>query len=69
MHREPFTEGERVERMKYDTATGRLGTIVEVYHGTRNTLGEQIKFYAVQWDDTQLTERGYTEIGLRKVTQ
>jgi len=46
------------------TPTRRYGSIVEVYAARPNGLGQGATLYAVHWEDTHTTARGYLRCGL-----
>lgn len=58
--------GNIVERaITFQDEPVRQGVVVEVYPGTPDLNGRREKFYAVRWNDTGFTERGYLGFGLR----
>lgn len=66
--------GDRVSRRAVHylldpTLPDRLGTVVEWYHSSpqRGAIVEDWILYAVRWDDTGLTDRGYIREGLVRI--
>lgn len=66
--------GDRVSRravgyLTNPTLPDRTGTVIEVYHPSpqRGAVREDWILYAVLWDDTSLSGRGYMREGLERV--
>jgi hypothetical protein len=57
--------GDRVSRSWMDER--RTGTIAEVYRGAPPAIGLGIRMFAITWDDTRRTERGYLRPSLTKL--
>lgn len=58
-----FSLGDRIVIRDFRTQELRRGTIVEVYKTLPSGDRRTMPMYAVAWEDTKRTERGYLGIG------
>lgn len=68
--RPPLSVGERVARVgQFPGEPQRLGTVVDCYcpRTSHQPTTDPPHLYAVTWEDTGLTERGYMDGGLKRV--
>lgn len=66
--------GDRVTRPRdlfedRDVPNLRRGTVVEIYTDSASQVHQQLRLYAVCWDDTKAVEVGYLRQGLTKVAR
>lgn len=56
--------GDLVQRASFPGEPTRRGTVADTYQSSAGALGETVPLYAVYWEDSNYTERGYLRVGL-----